>query len=184
MPGSKSSLCHCSVFIYCPSSLLGSVLDVLYSSANIFNSSLWRSDISISCAFCFVYLGTDCICITIPCKCLYALKSSLLFCGNILFACSIKRSCILRIYVCLEVFSAEVFLCVSEWYSSCGPLHVLVYCVFFYPVHATGNYLLFPVGPLVLYLLYLEFGESNSSWWVIVILLWGRCLEGLHMMVA
>jgi hypothetical protein len=46
-----------------------------------------------------------------PCKCLYALKSSLLFCGNMLFAWSITRSCILRIDLLLCVFSVEVLFC-------------------------------------------------------------------------
>jgi hypothetical protein len=73
-----------------------------------------RSDSSISFAFCFGDSGMDCICISIPCKCLYALKSSLLICGYILFACNIMRSCILRIDLLLGLFLVELFCCVSE----------------------------------------------------------------------
>jgi hypothetical protein len=90
------------------------VLDVLYYRAKILNPSSWRSDSSISCAFCFGDLGMECICISIQCRCVYALKSSLLLCGNIVFAWSITRSCILRIDVLLWVFLVEVLCCVSE----------------------------------------------------------------------
>jgi hypothetical protein len=48
------------------------------------------------------------------CKCLYALKSFLLLCGYILFACYIMRSCILRIDLFSGWFSVELFCCVSE----------------------------------------------------------------------
>jgi hypothetical protein len=49
-----------------------------------------------------------------PCKCFYALKSSLLFCGNTLFAWSITRSCILRINLLLCVFSVEKLFCLQN----------------------------------------------------------------------
>jgi hypothetical protein len=56
----------------------------------------------------------ECICISMPCKCLYALKSYLWLCGYMWFACKITISCMLRMDLFHVVLSAELFCCVSE----------------------------------------------------------------------
>jgi hypothetical protein len=55
---------------------------------------------------------------SMPCKCLYALKSSLLFCGNMLLAWRITRSFMLSNDLLLVVFSSDDVSDVTYFVSS------------------------------------------------------------------
>jgi hypothetical protein len=90
----------------------------LYSMAKSLNSSSCRLDNPISWAFCFGGFGMECICMSMPCKCVYALKSSLLFYGNMLLAWRIKRSCMLSMDLLLWVFSLDGLSNILECFSS------------------------------------------------------------------
>jgi hypothetical protein len=77
------------------------------------------------------------------------------------FMAAISIACFSPCYLsCFWVFSAKVAKSFFMWSDSCSCLRSLLR---FGLVQATGNYLHFLVGPLVLRLLCSEFGENHSS---------------------